>query len=153
MTRTSPGSKRCADTGIAMTQGKLRRALWICDYFPRPHDMTTGTWALESVAAIGSAGLPVAVMAPTPWIPRALAANPVLRAWSRVPPYQERSEEHTSELQSQSNLVCRLLLEKKKQATTISPLSFAPLSLRCSATTGLLRFSCTLTILCILSFR
>src|SRR2546430_15968603 len=26
-----------------------------------------------------------------------------------------RSEEHTSELQSQSNLVCRLLLEKKKQ--------------------------------------
>src|SRR2546427_1300695 len=28
----------------------------------------------------------------------------------------ERSEEHTSELQSQSNLVCRLLLEKKKKA-------------------------------------
>src|SRR2546427_12712390 len=27
---------------------------------------------------------------------------------------QKRSEEHTSELQSQSNLVCRLLLEKKK---------------------------------------
>src|SRR2546430_13088322 len=29
-----------------------------------------------------------------------------------------RSEEHTSELQSQSNLVCRLLLEKKKQHTS-----------------------------------
>src|SRR2546427_4631755 len=29
-----------------------------------------------------------------------------------------RSEEHTSELQSQSNLVCRLLLEKKKQDFT-----------------------------------
>src|SRR2546427_6003806 len=28
---------------------------------------------------------------------------------------ERRSEEHTSELQSQSNLVCRLLLEKKKQ--------------------------------------
>src|SRR2546427_7356777 len=28
-----------------------------------------------------------------------------------------RSEEHTSELQSQSNLVCRLLLEKKKNKT------------------------------------
>src|SRR2546430_10382108 len=28
---------------------------------------------------------------------------------------RRRSEEHTSELQSQSNLVCRLLLEKKKQ--------------------------------------
>src|SRR5688572_33436509 len=30
-----------------------------------------------------------------------------------------RSEEHTSELQSQSNLVCRLLLEKKKKENTI----------------------------------
>src|SRR5256886_6391585 len=30
-------------------------------------------------------------------------------------PQQDRSEEHTSELQSQSNLVCRLLLEKKKK--------------------------------------
>src|SRR2546427_5696280 len=33
-------------------------------------------------------------------------------------PALARSEEHTSELQSQSNLVCRLLLEKKKQRTT-----------------------------------
>src|SRR2546430_6073127 len=31
----------------------------------------------------------------------------------------DRSEEHTSELQSQSNLVCRLLLEKKKQDIVI----------------------------------
>src|SRR2546430_9483531 len=30
---------------------------------------------------------------------------------------RSRSEEHTSELQSQSNLVCRLLLEKKKKNT------------------------------------
>src|SRR2546430_6535357 len=30
---------------------------------------------------------------------------------------RRRSEEHTSELQSQSNLVCRLLLEKKKKKT------------------------------------
>src|SRR2546427_9317605 len=39
-----------------------------------------------------------------------------------------RSEEHTSELQSQSNLVCRLLLEKKKliriQSALILPLAF-----------------------------
>src|SRR2546430_13823156 len=33
----------------------------------------------------------------------------------------DRSEEHTSELQSQSNLVCRLLLEKKKIDTTEVP--------------------------------
>src|SRR2546427_6688195 len=32
-----------------------------------------------------------------------------------------RSEEHTSELQSQSNLVCRLLLEKKKKKHRIMP--------------------------------
>src|SRR2546430_11349104 len=32
---------------------------------------------------------------------------------------EPRSEEHTSELQSQSNLVCRLLLEKKKNDTRI----------------------------------
>src|SRR5438034_8264407 len=31
---------------------------------------------------------------------------------------EPRSEEHTSELQSHSDLVCRLLLEKKKQATS-----------------------------------
>src|SRR2546430_13090922 len=40
------------------------------------------------------------------------------RAYSgELPPDLDagRSEEHTSELQSQSNLVCRLLLEKKKQ--------------------------------------
>src|SRR5256885_10871191 len=30
-------------------------------------------------------------------------------------PYEQRSEEHTSELQSPCNLVCRLLLEKKKE--------------------------------------
>src|SRR2546430_12620287 len=33
----------------------------------------------------------------------------------------ERSEEHTSELQSQSNLVCRLLLEKKKYPWSYMP--------------------------------
>src|SRR2546430_11366870 len=40
------------------------------------------------------------------------ARRRVLSAWLRR--WQNRSEEHTSELQSQSNLVCRLLLEKKK---------------------------------------
>src|SRR5689334_24635077 len=42
-----------------------------------------------------------------------------------------RSEEHTSELQSQFHLVCRLLLEKKKTSSTTSftpPLASLPLS-------------------------
>src|SRR2546430_9947078 len=34
-----------------------------------------------------------------------------------APQFVVRSEEHTSELQSQSNIVCRLLLEKKKKIT------------------------------------
>src|SRR5437016_10326116 len=34
------------------------------------------------------------------------------------PPCVDRSEEHTSELQSLTNLVCRLLLEKKKNKQT-----------------------------------
>src|SRR2546430_6298038 len=45
--------------------------------------------------------------------------------WERTPRKGapvHRSEEHTSELQSQSNLVCRLLLEKKKKRKH----SFAP---------------------------
>src|SRR2546430_11568029 len=37
-------------------------------------------------------------------------------------PATDRSEEHTSELQSQSNLVCRLLLEKKKKTLSTPPL-------------------------------
>src|SRR5690606_2704711 len=50
------------------------------------------------------------------------AASNMLRGF--VPPYEStvtanlwRSEEHTSELQSRENLVCRLLLEKKKKTT------------------------------------
>src|SRR2546427_2708772 len=45
---------------------------------------------------------------------------------SILPP---RSEEHTSELQSQSNLVCRLLLEKKK--TTNSSTMLTTANIRC----------------------
>src|SRR5688572_31076756 len=38
------------------------------------------------------------------------------------PHFPRRSEEHTSELQSQSNLVCRLLLEKKKKDKIVTQL-------------------------------
>src|SRR2546430_11887281 len=47
---------------------------------------------------------------------RAAGRNPAHPApAASSPPAGGRSEEHTSELQSQSNLVCRLLLEKKKK--------------------------------------
>src|SRR2546430_10698343 len=45
-------------------------------------------------------------------------------AWG-APNLVPRSEEHTSELQSQSNLVCRLLLEKKKTHCFSTPFRFA----------------------------
>src|SRR2546430_11083502 len=56
------------------------------------------------------------------------------KAWARIPTQltshfstacTARSEEHTSELQSQSNLVCRLLLEKKKKhiLSSVAPLA------------------------------
>src|SRR2546430_12494148 len=44
----------------------------------------------------------------------------VLACAKRTVQYATRSEEHTSELQSQSNLVCRLLLEKKKTHTCLT---------------------------------
>src|SRR5688572_32530608 len=44
-----------------------------------------------------------------------------------------RSEEHTSELQSQSNLVCRLLLEKKKQTNVTLSTNTARHSCRTSS--------------------
>src|SRR2546430_13445127 len=47
----------------------------------------------------------------------AQGAGPAARGFRRIAAFP-RSEEHTSELQSQSNLVCRLLLEKKKNANT-----------------------------------
>src|SRR5437016_7004419 len=42
-------------------------------------------------------------------------ALPLLLLWRCLPDRAARSEEHTSELQSLTNLVCRLLLEKKKE--------------------------------------
>src|SRR5256885_15561783 len=44
----------------------------------------------------------------------------VLRSYARYE-INNRSEEHTSELQSPCNLVCRLLLEKKKIARLLNP--------------------------------
>src|SRR2546427_7374641 len=49
-------------------------------------------------------------------VPRLGHAN--FRAANGLQRHGLRSEEHTSELQSQSNLVCRLLLEKKKNKNT-----------------------------------
>src|SRR2546430_6370796 len=49
-----------------------------------------------------------------------------LSRWCLPRRFSLRSEEHTSELQSQSNLVCRLLLEKKKKSREV-PISYVSL--------------------------
>src|SRR5690242_21284920 len=49
-----------------------------------------------------------------PWCGRRRNGRPVRPAAARNGWHRTRSEEHTSELQSHVNLVCRLLLEKKK---------------------------------------
>src|SRR2546430_5771328 len=61
--------------------------------------------------------LPISSAAATSGSPAAVARTRSLtsRGTSSA---RRRSEEHTSELQSQSNLVCRLLLEKKKTVIT-----------------------------------
>src|SRR5258706_3651745 len=58
---------------------------------------------------------------------QAAVADGSLKPGDRLPPQRrlaaqldvDRSEEHTSELQSLTNLVCRLLLEKKKKTSAV----------------------------------
>src|SRR6202042_3866758 len=47
--------------------------------------------------------------------PKILTGGKARKGWNSVPYQTTRSEEHTSELQSRRDLVCRLLLEKKKK--------------------------------------
>src|SRR2546427_9442734 len=78
-------------------------------------NVNSGAVARGSAAPSGG-GLhrgPVAHAAVTSVTPRRTAS----RALTQALESSRRSEEHTSELQSQSNLVCRLLLEKKKQTS------------------------------------
>src|SRR5690606_41042805 len=58
--------------------------------------------------------------------PAAVAADPDDGGGDDLRAGADRSEEHTSELQSRENLVCRLLLEKKKIKINIFPLCLLP---------------------------
>src|SRR5260370_17692827 len=66
---------------------------------------------------------------------RCFRVLPAEAALGQLDPADERSEEHTSELQSHLNLVCRLLLEKKKNTVTsrsLTPLPTSPATLHAS---------------------
>src|SRR5688572_32552645 len=77
-------------------------------------DHRTGSRRNLVVGANVAAGRPVAVLSGDVEVfLQKLRCRPQADA-RRIVQLRPRSEEHTSELQSQSNLVCRLLLEKKK---------------------------------------
>src|SRR2546426_7693130 len=59
---------------------------------------------------------------PTPGLSGEGAEDPLVAASRKLGAALQRSEEHTSELQSPCNLVCRLLLEKKKKH--LAPVAF-----------------------------
>src|SRR6202043_4185569 len=63
-----------------------------------------------------------------------LTMNWAQDSFSPVPTFVDRSEEHTSELQSRENLVCRLLLEKKNKEQNISSTSQGCPLMTCPAT-------------------
>src|SRR5688572_17727926 len=86
------------------------------DLFARGFDARMLAWLAVVLAGTGIAGLfgKLPGCEPAPYIIRFTEDRP--NPWYRRICYTTaRSEEHTSELQSQSNLVCRLLLEKKKK--------------------------------------
>src|SRR5260370_27073643 len=67
-----------------------------------------GAWKAPLWQALTEAGLPLS------WVPEDCAGSGASMAEGFSVLSAARSEEHTSELQSHLNLVCRLLLEKKK---------------------------------------
>src|SRR5256885_6224602 len=85
-----------------------------------PRQLTVGQ-AVDGAEREEDAGLPGHALERAPEVHRFHAQpadRPRRRAGLRV-----RSEEHTSELQSPCNLVCRLLLEKKKKMSQVCTLS------------------------------
>src|SRR2546426_4480274 len=100
----SPASYQTAPPRVAMESGKR-------DSNPRPQPWQGCALPTELFPrAVGQSNRSVGFFVPPP---------PLTAPVPPVPPVQwrrggSRSEEHTSELQSPCNLVCRLLLEKKK---------------------------------------
>src|SRR5699024_11347985 len=85
-----------------MTKAMLERSASFCRYGGVAVDVLTFDWrsSYNGVREELSSTLPPGVR--------------ILNFWEELAAIEDRSEEHTSELQSRFDLVCRLLLEKKK---------------------------------------
>src|SRR5690625_6634068 len=87
-------------------------------------DIQVSKVARRGTVGVATAGLAFGLVAPaaTAYDPGPSAASDASASTSTASASSERSEEHTSELQSRGHLVCRLLLEKKKtRAHTSTP--------------------------------
>src|SRR2546430_13409333 len=103
---------------LCFLSSRRRHTTFDCDW---SSDVCSSDLGVNS-GQVGAASTPVGVL-------RSGCSIPSKDANSQVSPRRtpfsvsgsfSRSEEHTSELQSQSNLVCRLLLEKKNRALVTS---------------------------------
>src|SRR3712207_6916517 len=84
--------------------------------FPYTTLFRSALWVLP-LAASAAAAISFVVVPMTSTEPSTAASAPPVRVSAASGPEADRSEEHTSELQSRQYLVCRLLLEKKKTKT------------------------------------
>src|SRR2546430_3582845 len=113
---------------LSAATAQVCRAPALTEMKRKPPDTASGVRLhgslLVEVTHVSVGGLPSCPYGPHPQqyaaesaVPRPHVNEPPVatRNSDRAPATPTRSEEHTSELQSQSNLVCRLLLEKKKK--------------------------------------
>src|SRR5690625_6425029 len=77
--------------------------------------LNSSLWAMSWLASSWLTGLGFSGSANSGIWPSAARPKYCVSAAAQVSGSSKRSEEHTSELQSRGHLVCRLLLEKKKQ--------------------------------------
>src|SRR5260370_28493210 len=107
---TSWAPRRAASRSVQAASARCGRAS--AHRSARPEAMMALAWSASKMAPTAMVGMPASL--------RTRSANgvwymrPYTGFWSGL----TRSEEHTSELQSHLNLVCRLLLEKKKTDDT-----------------------------------
>src|SRR5205807_8092716 len=109
-----PGAARSASHGL--DTGPVTLCL---SFSLRPRPAAVHPLSLHDALPISCAAQPAMICLPTSVDPVKTTLRTAGWSTNRCPPggAQGRSEEHTSELQSPCNLVCRLLLEKKKKTS------------------------------------